>query len=339
MKRLAASMLMILLPIICTVAATARDLSLKNDPFQIVLVTWRGITGAEKGFMDYLERKEVNAVYRFMDCGKDPSRLPGFVKKIRKIKPDLVYVFGTTATLGICGPEASYPDRRYITEIPVVFNIVSVPVKSGIVRSIESSGRNITGTSNIAPITAQLRAMDSLIPIAGKRLGVLFNPQETNSLVAVQELETRAEAWGYTVVKVPFPPGPDGLPHAPAIEPAASRLAQAGVDMAYLPSDSFIVANCAKIAACLNHYRVPSFSATETPVIRGGALAGLVSHYYNLGQLAGHKAEQILVLHRKPSEIPVETLSRFSFLVNMKTARQIDWYPPITVLKFAEVIK
>jgi len=64
-----------------------------------------------------------------------------------------------------------------------------------------------------------------------------------------------------------------------------------------------------------------------------------VSHYYNVGLFAGFKAEKILLRSTRAGDIPIETLKRFSFLVNMETARKINFYPPVMILKFAEIIK
>ena len=307
-------------------------------PFHIVMVTWRGITPAEQGFMDYLQRQDIEVRYTFMDCHKDKSLLPGFVARIKEVRPDLVYVFGTSGALGLCGRYDEPESAAHLTDIPVVFNIVSVPVKSGLVPDMASSGRNITGTSHLVPLASQLRAMESLLPLRGLRLGVIYNPQEKNAQVAVAELARMSSRYGFTLVRQPFAIGPDGLPSVAAIAATVDQLARQGVGMVYLPSDSFLVANCQALLRAINRHALPTFSASEVPIKKGGALTGLVSRYYNVGQLAGYKAEQILVEKRPPKEIPMETLSRFSFMVNMATARAVDFYPPLAVLKFAEVI-
>jgi putative ABC transport system substrate-binding protein len=40
-----------------------------------------------------------------------------------------------------------------------------------------------------------------------------------------------------------------------------------------------------------------------------------------------------------PAAIPIETLARFSYLVNMPVAAQLDLYPPLKVLNYAELLK
>jgi putative ABC transport system substrate-binding protein len=106
----------------------------------------------------------------------------------------------------------------------------------------------------------------------------------------------------------------------------------------YLPSDSFVISRSKSLVNLITETGIPTFSATEDPIYTAGALMGLVSRYYNVGQFAGYKAEQILVHKKRPEDIPIETLKRFSFIINMKTAKKLEFYPPIMALKFAEVI-
>jgi hypothetical protein len=61
-----------------------------------------------------------------------------------------------------------------------------------------------------------------------------------------------------------------------------------------------------------------------------------VSRYRTIGAFAAYKAEQILAGHKRARELPVETLSRFSFIVRVEVARALDVLPPVTLLNFAE---
>jgi len=82
----------------------------------------------------------------------------------------------------------------------------------------------------------------------------------------------------------------------------------------------------------------PTVGAAELAVRSGGALVGLVSRYQSIGQLAAAKAVDILVRGKPASSLPVETLKRFSLIVNMTVARSLGVYPPIEMPNYAEVI-
>ena len=117
-----------------------------------------------------------------------------------------------------------------------------------------------------------------------------------------------------------------------------AQVSQTAPDFLYLGPDSFIGANCKQITALALQHRIPVFSATEVALREGKALFGLVSRYAAVGQLTARMAEQILVQKLSPAQIPIETLTRFSYIVNMAVAAELDLYPPLKVINFAEVI-
>jgi putative ABC transport system substrate-binding protein len=84
-------------------------------------------------------------------------------------------------------------------------------------------------------------------------------------------------------------------------------------------------------------HSLPTFASTEQ-LMQAGALTGLVSRYYNLGQFTAHKVEQILVAKQAPAAVPVETLKRFSYQISMSAAHKLKMPPPMGMLNYAELI-
>ena len=167
---------------------------------------------------------------------------------------------------------------------------------------------------------------------------MIYNPTESNSSVNVDHLRSKAEELGFELLERPVPldragrPIPERLPEL--IESLAGK-----IDFLYMGPDSFLAgANRDITTYNALHHEIPTFSATEGSVRRSNAMIGLVSGYYSVGQFTAFKAEQILVQKIPPEDIPIETLKRFSFIVNMKVAKRMELYPPITVLQFAEAI-
>ena len=106
----------------------------------------------------------------------------------------------------------------------------------------------------------------------------------------------------------------------------------------YLPSDSSLIERADAIVELARPAGIPIISATEGPIREDGALMGLVSNYANAGAFAGYKAEQILRGKEAVRNIPIETLQRFTLLVNMTTAVQLGVYPPLDLIKIAELL-
>lgn len=304
--------------------------------YLVAMVLWRGVTDAERGFMDYFSEHGVPVRFVQFNCNADKKRLPGYIAKLKALHPDLIYTFGTTVTSAVAGKEGKVDPKLNITKIPIVFNIVADPIGAGITRSMRSTGRNVTGITHTVPLKVQLKTLMELK--TAHRLGVIYNPQEKNSVLAVQHLAAARKAFGFRLLSAPLHMG-GTRPAADRITEAVRELAKQRPDLIYLPSDSYLIAHADIVTADINRLGIPSFSATEGPVRDSGALMGMVSRYYNAGKFAAFKAMEILVEHRRPQDIPVEGLKRFTVVVNMDTARQLDFYPPVTLLNLAEVVE
>ncbi len=307
--------------------------------YTIYMVLWRGETLAEKGFKSYFKENKVRVKFIIKDCKQDKKKLKEIINDIRKQKPDLIYTFGTTVTKTIAGTYKDYKqiNKNYITDIPIVFNIVANPVKSKIVESRKSSNRKVTGTSHLVPYRKQISTMKAVHKF--NKLGVIYNPKENNSNAAVESLKTLSKLHKYKVIEAPIHINKKTKkPDVNSIPLVIKKLLTKKPQLVYIPSDSFIISNAKKVVSLLNKYKIPSFSATEGPIRKAGALFGLVSKYFNVGKFAGYKAEAILVHNKHPKDIPIERLERFTLLININTARKLKFYPPIEIFKFAEII-
>jgi ABC-type uncharacterized transport system substrate-binding protein len=306
------------------VAAAAR-------PYRIYMVTWRGMTDVERGFQSYLEQHGVPVQYTWRDAGQNRARLADFQREVREMRPDLVYTWGTSATLGIAG---TY-EAPQLSGIPVVFALVADPAGSKIVPRLAGQGRDVTGVYHVAPVAAQLEAIRAYRRFT--RLGVLYNPVEPNSLAVVEDLKGGLGRIGANLVEARFATDADGQPLADGIDERVARLKASGAEWLYLGPDTFLYTNLAKVAAAAKRESLPTFATTESLIdSTAPVLAGLVSRYRAIGEFAAYKAEQILVGGHAARDVPVETLSRFVFIVRVEVAKALDFLPPITLLNYAE---
>ena len=304
------------------------------EPFTIFQITYRGETDVERGFRDYLEQRGIAANIIHRSAELDPSRVPEILKEVRAVKPDLVYTWGTPTTIAAFGKAGDADPARYITDIPGVFTMVSAPEAAGLVDDLQSSGRNITGTSHVVPPEAQLRAMEAYRPF--DKLGVLYTPTEQNSIAIVAAIRAFQQSFGFVLEERTFPLDEDGKPTAGTAGELVTSLSEAGAEWLYYLPDTFLATNIDKVAPAATALGLPGFSAVE--LLQHDALISLVSRYYSLGQLTAYKAEQILVNGVAPADIPIETLKRFSLIINLPVAEKLDLYPPIEMLNYAEVL-
>lgn len=312
----------------------ARPAVAQKRPVTIFQITYRGETEVERGFRDYLAQRGIDANIIMRSAELDPSRVPAILEEVRQVKPDLVYTWGTPVTLATFGKFGQADPAKNITDIPGVFTMVASPVGAGVVPELASSERNITGTSHVVPPEPQIRAMEAYRPFT--RLGVLYTPTEQNSAVIVGQLKELTGQLGFTLLERTFPLGADGKPTADTAGDLVRSLADEGAEWLYYLPDTFLSSNIDKVAPVATALGLPGFSAVE--LLQRQALISLISRYYSLGQLTASKAEQILFEGRAPDSIPIETLKRFALIINMPLARQMQLYPPLAMLNYANVL-
>nr|WP_242533412.1 ABC transporter substrate-binding protein [Niveibacterium umoris] len=304
--------------------------------FQIYAITYRGRTEVEHGFADYLAERGIAADIIHRDIALDTGRLPALVQEIRQMRPDLVYTWGSGVTLGVVGASAKVDPARHITDIPVVFSLVAAPVSAGIVADLRSSGRNVTGVSHVATVAAQVQVMTAYR--AFRRVGLIYSPNEPNALAVLQELRALGRRQGFAVLARPFNTDAGGRPSGEGAAAIVRALKADGAEWLYMPPDSFLSTQARGVVVpTALEAGLPVFASTE-PLMAAGALVGLVSRYYNVGQFAAYKAEQILTRHVPPQRIPIETLSRFSLQISLPVARRLGMLPPLDMFNYAEFI-
>ena len=316
-----------------------QSLANSSHAFRIYMVLWRGCEEACEGFKEYISSKGIDVELIIRDANRDKGRLPGFVGEARALNADLVVTWGTSVTLGIAGTLADRDNPRFITKIPLVFMIVADPVGSGIIQSYEKTGRdNIAGTRNRVPEVVNINTIRAYYP-AFKRLGLLYNSYENNSVVKAQELKTLAQQMNFELVALELEPGADGKPEPESIPPAVQKLKTAGVDFIYLGSSSFLDVHRDLFTQSAADAGIPVLSPYERLVRKSHALLSIAARYQDVGALVGRQAQSILIDNLKPGDLPVLSVDQFAYVVNMTTARKIKMFPSVEFLQIAETVE
>jgi putative tryptophan/tyrosine transport system substrate-binding protein len=293
---------------------------------RVAMVLWRGPTEAEKGFKDGLKELGYQVEYTEMNANQDRAELGRLLRETLKPRLDTfdyVYAYGTTVTLAT---KSVVQDK-----VPVIFNIVNDPVGAGIVESLERSGGNTAGVSNEVPLLIQLKTALAVFPI--KRLGLLFNPREKNSMLVRDKILAVTPSLGIEVVDLRSPPALDALQD----NLHKLRDKSIAVDAVYLPSDSFLVSNAKEIGSALTAAHVKSIASLE-PFIDRGALLGVVPDYYQLGKAAA------TIVHRhqggqRLQDMPVQIDKDPVLKINATTSRQLKVTIPDAMRKRATFVE
>jgi putative tryptophan/tyrosine transport system substrate-binding protein len=305
-------------------------------PLRIYAITFRGMTDVEKGFEEYFTSRKIPVQITYRDLNRDATRMPAFLDEIRATKPDVIYTWGTSVTLGVLGPYDAVDPAKHITDIPVVFTLVASPTLAKIVPENGGTRRGVTGVIHVAPVAAQIQAMAAYRPF--QKLGVLYTPTERNSVVVLEEIRKIGRERNFDTVERTFRLDANRKVTADGAAELVRELKDAKAQWLYLPPDSFLgtLAQDVIIPAAME-VGLPTFASTEQ-LMQAGALSGLVSRYYSVGQFTAHKVEQILLGKVAPEAVPIETLKRFSYQIRMSVAEKLKLPPPLPMFNYAEIL-
>ncbi len=272
-----------------------------------------------KGLTDlgYVEGQNINVEYRF--AGGSTERLAEFASELVRLKVDII-VAGSTQSIDAA--------KRMTTTIPIVFPVTFDPVESGFVASLARPGGNLTGLSTVNSDAAAKRVelMKEVMPRIS-RLAVLRNPTNSGSQFPLKETVAGAKRMSIQL-QVLEARGANDL--AGAFRDAANERADALIVLA----DALFFAQRGRLAELGRKHRLPSMFDDAQSVEAGG----LISYGANLADLFRRSAVYVdkILKGAKPADLPVEQPTKFEFVVNLKTAKQIGLTIPPNVLARAD---
>lgn len=330
--------LLVLLATVTGLVSTTESVAASTPVKRIYAVYWRGCEESCQGYKDYLSAHMPDAELIIRDADRNQDRLPALLAEARSIKPDLLLSWGTTVTLGLAGTLTQQNDPHYNHDIPQIFTIVADPVGAGIIQSLDDTGRsNLTGTINRVPESVNINAMRTYMPSL-KRLGLIYNSNEPNSVLKREELEKLAPQMGVELIALELELDEHGEPRASDIPVKMAQLKKMSADFVYLGSSSFLNEQSALFTSSAIENALPVLSPYESLVREADALMSVSARYYQVGGLAGRMTEQILKEGKMPGDLPVARMTEFAYVVNMAVARKLSLFPSVEILQFAETV-
>jgi len=206
------------------------------------------------------------------------------------------------------------------------------PVGSGFVASLARSGGNVTGLSTLAPEISgkQMELLKEVVPKLS-RVAVFESPNAPGNAQALKEIHLAAPAFG---VKLQYILVRDSKDIEGAFKAASKERAEA---VLVLPSP-ISLSQRSQLVDFEAKSRLPAIYWATEFVEAGGLMTYSVS-FPDLFRRAAVYVDKILK-GAKPADLPVEQPTKFEFIINLKTAKQIGLTIPPNVLARADrVIK
>lgn len=282
-------------------AATTSDKTYKIGVLQYV--QHDALDASNEGFFAALDDLGVKYDADQQNAAGEASSCQTIAETLVNNGNDLIFAIATPAAQSVAGTTA---------DIPILLTAVTDPAESGLIESNDAPGGNVTGTSDLTPVTEQIDLLKELIPDA-KTVGVLYCSAESNSVLQADMAKEACKAAGleaadYTVSS------------SNEIQTVVESMI-GKVDAIYAPTDNMIAAGMATVAMIANENKIPVICGEEGMVKEGG-LATYGINYYKLGYKTGEMAAKVLTEGADPASMPVEYLSaeECSLLINKETA-------------------
>jgi putative ABC transport system substrate-binding protein len=305
---------------------------------QILGVFYEGCENICEGFKAGIAESGFPADVTVIDLEQDKSRLPAAVAQAREMPADLVLTYGTSGTLGVIGTLDDVGDPQYLHEIPVVFTIVADPFGTRIAESFERSGRpNVAGTFNRVPEAVNIEVIRQYDPDF-KKLGLLYNTNERNSVIKLDELRQIAPTLGIELIALEIPLAADGKPDIDEVPGLLAELREHGVRWVYAGSSSFLNSNATFFTKTAVENGIAVVSPYEPWVRDDEALLSIAARLEDVGRLAAEQALRILRDGATPGDLPIVRATDFAYVVNMDVAKRLGRFPPFAFLQVAEAV-
>jgi len=248
------------------------------------------LEAAFNGFVDALSARgfvdgdNINISYE--NAQADMSTLSTIADRLVSRNPDLVLSITTLATQTIAGKTDT---------IPILGTAVTSYIVAGVIDSNEAPGGNVSGTSDMNPVGAQIGLIAELVS-GVQTIGLIYNSSEANSVLQVGIAKDAIEALGLQWHETTVTNSGDVLQ---AMQSLVGR-----VDAIYIPTDNTMASSMAAVHSVAMESGIPVICGERNMVLEGG-LATMGIDYYELGYKTGIMAIEVL-RGANPGDMPIQ---------------------------------
>jgi putative tryptophan/tyrosine transport system substrate-binding protein len=241
-------------------------------------------------------------------------------KKFAGDQPDVIVAISTPSAQSVLAATKS---------VPIVFTAVTDPIGAKLVTNLEKPGGAVTGVSALVPVGQHLDLIAKITPQA-KRIGVIYNAGEANSVTLVQLLKQEAPTRNMALIEATVSGSGDVT--------TAARSLVGKADAIYVPTDNTVASALESVLQVGINHKLPIYAGDNDSVVRG-AIASLSFNYYEVGQQTGQVVLKILN-GEKPGNIAVAAPTQLDLYVNRKSAQAMGvTVPPSVLSEAAKVIQ
>lgn len=272
------------------------------------IVEHESLNNARQGFIDELKNLGYedgkNIKFDFHNAGGDLSNCESIARKFANDRPDLI--------LAISTPSAQ-ATANVIKDIPILITAITNPEKSNLVKSNLAPCTNVTGTSDLPPVSKTIELIKKLKPNV-QNIGILYSNIDVSPSYQAQIADETIKTLGLDS-KVAT------VSQLSEIKQVAEKIISE-CDALYVPIDKITAAGMpliSKIALENNKFVVCSENLTDK-----GAAASYGIDYYQLGKLTAKQAVEILENRNIPQNMPIKYLEDTKLTLNEDIIKKLN---------------
>ena len=281
----------------------------------------------ESGFVD---GQNVTIEYRWAE-GQD-DRLPAMANELVSRQAAVIAATGASA--------AASAAKAATSKIPILFIVGADPVKLGLVASLNRPGGNLTGVNQFTNTLSakRLELLREMLPGVSS-IAFLLNP---DSPVA-DELAAAMPQWALESLDFQAAARAIGVKieiltasNVREIDALFSTLAQQQISALFVAANPFLASQATKLIAMAARHRIPVMSNERRHTVAGGLMSygtSIEDAYRQVGIYAGR-----VLKGAKPTDLPVVQPTKFSFVINLKTAKALGIDIPDKLLALADEV-
>lgn len=272
------------------------------------LIEHNALDSAYKGFVDGLKEAGYedgkNIIIDYQNAQGEQANCITIGQKFINDKSDLILAIATPAAQAIA---------NMTKDIPILITAVTDPADSKLVANNNAPGGNVTGTSDLTPVEAQIELLKEIIPNV-KTVGLLYCSSEQNSVFQINIAKKKLDSMGIKYIDI-------AISNLNEIQQVIQNVI-GKVEAIYTPTDNMIANGMATVALMTEPAKLPVICGEGGMTMLGGtATYGI--NYYELGKLTSTQAVSILKGDKKTSEMPIEYLQKFDLVVNTNMIESI----------------
>jgi putative ABC transport system substrate-binding protein len=269
--------------------------------------------------MGYAEGRNLIVERRYAQGNAE--RFPEFAAEMVRLQVDVIIVTTTPAALAV---------KKTTTTIPVVFPNAISPVESGVVASLAHPGGNVTGgaAQTAALSTKRLDILKEVVP-GLSRVAVLWNAANPALAYPWKQTQGAAGELGIALRSLEVREPKD-------IEAAFAVMVQDRADALIVLQDALTLQHRREIIDFTIQKRLPGMFVAKEWV----AVGGLMSYGESLSDMYHRGAYFVDKIFKgvKPADLPVEQVTKFELVLNLKTANAMELTIPEAFLATADEV-